>query len=49
MKLTDLTKEELIAKLKATKKRHRTTMKHLEQIHTRGEARIAELESRVAS
>jgi hypothetical protein len=45
MKLADLTKDQLIAKLKATKRRHRTTMKALEQIHTKREARIGKLEA----
>lgn len=49
MKLTEMTKDELIARLKATKKRHRTTMKALEKIHTEREARIAELEKRVGA
>lgn len=44
MKLTDLTKDQLIAKFQATKKRHRTVMKALEQIHLQREERIAVLE-----
>jgi|HubBroStandDraft_6_1064221.scaffolds.fasta_scaffold185604_2 hypothetical protein len=49
MKLADLTKDELIEKLRATKRKYRKTMKHLEQIHRTRETRSQELEADLAA